>query len=293
MLKKYLQIRDIGYQGAWKILDRALSVDREQTLHDKTVAILFESAAMSERISYDVAIRRLGGDVIYSTPAESQLGRSEPLRDTARVLSRYVDAIVVHTSTREKTEELAQWSSVPVLNAFDNLGNPSLILADIMILRKHDPDFLHTRVTWIGDGTGAANSWIEAAIYFPFELFMAVPVGLEPEQSRLSLALQSGAKIFLTHETYLALDGAQYVCNGGVPEKPQLHNFPLAQQNEDYSAYTITPELLAATHAKYLDDRIHYSQAKDDLRSSECSLISEQLENRLAIRKTLLESLFF
>ena len=215
MPKHFMRIRDLGHSGAWEIIRRAKEMKetnyRGHCMDGKVAALIFEKASTRTRVSFDVAVRQLGGTTIFMTPAESQLGRSEPLRDTARVLSRYVDCLIVRTFGQEKLDELAEYGSLPVVNALTDQGHPCQLMADLLTIYERTPDFSKVTVTWVGDGNNMANSWIEAAMYFPFQLNMAIAPGYEPDQQLLALALQSGAKIFLTHDPKLAVDGANYI----------------------------------------------------------------------------------
>ena len=215
MPKHFMRIRDLGHSGAWEIIRRAKEMKetnyRGHCMDGKVAALIFEKASTRTRVSFDVAVRQLGGTTIFMTPAESQLGRSEPLRDTARVLSRYVDCLIVRTFGQEKLDELAEYGSLPVVNALTDQGHPCQLMADLLTIYERTPDFSKVTVAWVGDGNNMANSWIEAAMYFPFQLNMAIAPGYEPDQQLLSLALQSGAKIFLTHDPKLAVDGANYI----------------------------------------------------------------------------------
>ena len=218
MPKHFMRIRDLGHSGAWEIIRRAKEMKetnyRGHCMDGKVAALIFEKASTRTRVSFDVAVRQLGGTTIFMTPAESQLGRSEPLRDTARVLSRYVDCLIVRTFGQEKLDELAEYGSLPVVNALTDQGHPCQLMADLLTIYERTPDFSKVTVTWVGDGNNMANSWIEAAMYFPFQLNMAIAPGYEPDQQLLALALQSGAKIFLTHDPKRAVDGAGGVCLG-------------------------------------------------------------------------------
>ncbi len=215
MPKHFTRIRDLGFEGAWKVLERAKEMKdtgyRGRTLEGKVATLIFEKASTRTRISFEVAVRHLGGTTIFMTPAESQLGRSEPLRDTARVISRYTDCMIVRTFGQAKIDELASFGSIPVVNALTDEGHPCQVMSDVLTMYERTPDLSQVRVAWIGDGNNMANSWIEAAMYFPFELFMAFPEGYEPDRQLLGLALEAGAKIFLTRDPHMAIDGAHYV----------------------------------------------------------------------------------
>ncbi len=256
MPKHFMRIRDLGHSGAWEIIRRAKEMKetnyRGHCMDGKVAALIFEKASTRTRVSFDVAVRQLGGTTIFMTPAESQLGRSEPLRDTARVLSRYVDCLIVRTFGQEKLDELAEYGSLPVVNALTDQGHPCQLMADLLTIYERTPDFSKVTVTWVGDGNNMANSWIEAAMYFPFQLNMAIAPGYEPDQQLLALALQSGAKIFLTHDPKLAVDGANYIyadvwASMGQEEEQK-------KREEAFKGFCVDSELmsLAAPGVKFL-----------------------------------------
>lgn len=158
-------------------------------------------------------MRGLGGRAV---PAVFTPEQAEALEDTARALADGADIVIARAGSRGRLERLAAGSRLPVLNAGDEAGDPCRVLADLLLLLERGEDFAGTRVAWIGEANGMAASWIEASIYFPFELFMAVPPGHEPDRALLGLALQAGAKIFLTYDPRMAAQGAGYFCLNGA-----------------------------------------------------------------------------
>ena len=285
MPKHFMRIRDLGHSGAWEIIRRAKEMKetnyRGHCMDGKVAALIFEKASTRTRVSFDVAVRQLGGTTIFMTPAESQLGRSEPLRDTARVLSRYVDCLIVRTFGQEKLDELAEYGSLPVVNALTDQGHPCQLMADLLTIYERTPDFSKVTVTWVGDGNNMANSWIEAAMYFPFQLNMAIAPGYEPDQQLLALALQSGAKIFLTHDPKLAVDGANYIyadvwASMGQEEEQK-------KREEAFKGFCVDSELmsLAAPGVKFLHCLPAHrgEEVTDEVMESEASIVWDEAEN--------------
>lgn len=298
MPKHFMKIRDLGHSGAWEIIRRAKEMKetnyRGHCMDGKVAALIFEKASTRTRVSFDVAVRQLGGTTIFMTPAESQLGRSEPLRDTARVLSRYVDCLIVRTFGQEKLDELAEYGSLPVVNALTDQGHPCQLMADLLTIYERTPDFSKVTVTWVGDGNNMANSWIEAAMYFPFQLNMAIAPGYEPDQQLLALALQSGAKIFLTHDPKLAVDGTNYIyadvwASMGQEEEQK-------KREEAFKGFCVDSELmsLAAPGVKFLHCLPAHrgEEVTDEVMESEASIVWDEAENRLHAQKAILEWVF-
>lgn len=295
MPRHFKRIRDLGYEGAWKLLQRAKEMKdtayRGKIMEGKTAILIFEKASTRTRVSFEMAVRHLGGSTIFMTPAESQLGRSEPLRDTARVLSRYADCMVVRTFGQSKIDELAEYGSIPVVNALTDEGHPCQVMGDVLTMYERTPDLSKVRVAWVGDGNNMANSWIEAAIYFPFELFMAFPEGYEPDRDLLGFAMQAGAKIFLTHDPLMAVDGAHYVntdvwASMGQEEEQK-------KREAAFKGYCVDAAMmaLAAPDAKFMHCLPAHrgEEVTDEVMEGPASIIFDQAENRLHIQKAILE----
>ena len=184
---------------------------RSTLLAGKTLAMIFEKASTRTRVSFEVGIRHLGGDTIFMTPADSQLGRSEPLADTARVLSRYVQGMVVRTFAQKNVEELARCGSIPVVNALTDMFHPCQIMSDMLTIYERTTNLRDLVISWIGDGNNMANSWINACVYFGFQLNMACPDGYAPNTAVLERALKMGAKVFVTDDPRDAIAGSHFV----------------------------------------------------------------------------------
>jgi ornithine carbamoyltransferase len=267
---------------------------RSDLMAGKSAILLFEKASTRTRVSFETALHHLGAKTIFMTPAESQLGRSEPLRDTARVLSRYNDCMIVRTFGQEKIDELVRFGSIPVVNALTDQGHPCQVMSDLLTMYEHTPDFSTIRVAWIGDGNNMANSWIEAAMYFPFELFMAFPEGYEPDRNLLGLALQAGAKIFCTHDPKEAIEGAHYVNTDVWASMGQ--EAEQARREKAFAGYMIDSNMMkyAAKGAKFMHCLPAHrgEEVSEEVFESEASIVFDQAENRLHMQKAILEWIF-
>jgi ornithine carbamoyltransferase len=198
------------------ILDRGVACKRaagaaERPLAGKALAMIFEKPSTRTRVSFERGIQQLGGDAIVLEPASSQLGRGETVADTARVLSRYVDAIVIRTTSEEKLLELAAHASVPVINGLTDRTHPCQLMADVMTFEEHCGSIGHRVVAWSGDGNNMATSWIHAAVRFDFELRLACPEQLRPPQAMLDWAAAQGGRVVATTEAEAAVAGADAV----------------------------------------------------------------------------------
>lgn len=180
-------------------------------LQGKFLACIFEKPSTRTRVSFDVGMKQLGGEVVMMSPSETQLGRNETVEDTARVLSRYVDMIMIRTNLEAKMLGLAEASSVPVINGLTDKTHPCQLMADIMTCEQHKGNIRGKKIAWIGDGNNMATSWIHAAIQFDFELAIACPNELKPPQSVLDWAAKKGNPILISEDPEKAVKGADFI----------------------------------------------------------------------------------
>ncbi|MBN9561913.1 MAG: ornithine carbamoyltransferase [Alphaproteobacteria bacterium] len=192
-----------GFKGAHGVSSRPLA--------GRTLALIFEKPSTRTRVSFEVAMRQLGGDVIVLSAKEMQLGRGETVADTARVLSRYVDAIMLRTDRASKLHEMAEYATVPVINGLTEASHPCQLMADILTFEEHRGPIAGQVVAWCGDGNNVARSWIEAAARFGFTLRLATPEELRPGEDILAWARAQGARIELTDDPERAVAGARCV----------------------------------------------------------------------------------
>ncbi len=179
-------------------------------LAGKSLAMIFMKSSTRTRVSFEAGMWQLGGHALFLSPRDVQLGRGEPVSDTARVLSRYVDGIMIRTYAHADAEELARFSSVPVINGLTDLVHPCQVLADILTVRQHLGGIDGKRVAWIGDGNNMANSWINAAFALGFELVLACPEGYDPDSGILDRARVNG-NVQIVRDPAEAADGAHVV----------------------------------------------------------------------------------
>ena len=214
------------------MLDHGLAYkrgDRSQPLQGKMLAMIFEEPSTRTRLSFEVAMKQLGGDVVAMSSADSQLSRGESAADTARVLSRYVDAIMIRTTQAAKLEELAQHATVPVINGLTDGSHPCQLMADVMTLEQYKGPAAGKVVAWSGDGNNVAVSWMHAAVRFDFDLRLACPAELRPPQRVVDWARAQGGRISLTTDPAEAARGADCVVTDtwvsmGVEASVNRHN---------------------------------------------------------------------
>ena len=217
-IKHFLDIDRLDTKILREILDLAGSLkhDHAQGVSDplftgKTLVMIFEKPSTRTRVSFQVGMQQLGGQVVVMSEAESHLGRGETVADTARVLSRYADAIMIRTDNAKKLDDLEQHTTVPVINGLTDWSHPCQIMADVMTFEEHRGPIEGKVVAWSGDGNNVANSWIHAAVRFGFSLRIASPDSLAPDDEILAWAKAEGGNITVTDDAALAVDGADLV----------------------------------------------------------------------------------
>jgi ornithine carbamoyltransferase len=215
--RDFLQIPDFSRDEIVALFDladrmRAGKYDKKP-LAGQSLAMIFMKASTRTRVSFEVGAWQLGGHALFLSPRDVQLGRGEPIADTARVLSRYVDGIMIRTFAHQDIEELAKYADIPVINGLTDLVHPCQVLADLLTVRQHlKKPISELTITWIGDGNNMANSWINAAYRFGFELRIACPEGYEPADHLLDRARKEGkANVVVTRDPAAAAKGADVI----------------------------------------------------------------------------------
>ncbi len=209
--RDFLSIRDLSADEIEGIFTRAAHFRQalpHRSLEGKSVVLLFEKASTRTRVSFEVGIARLGGHPVILSVEGSQIARGEPIKDTARILSGYCDAIVMRTFGHDRIEEMASYAGVPVINALTDLLHPCQVLSDCFTLAGRFGDLKGRKIAWIGDGNNMANSWINAAAVLGFDLTLACPEGFEPDCDILDAARKDGAIVLVVRDPLEAVKGA-------------------------------------------------------------------------------------
>lgn len=298
MVRHFTKIRDFDPQTALAVLHRAKAMkDARYTgtlLQGKVLVLVFEKASTRTRLSFEVAVRRLGGQVIFMTPAESQLGRSEPLKDTARIISRFNDGMIVRTFGQSKLDQLMEFGSVPVINALTDEGHPCQVMSDMLTMYERTPDLASLRIAWVGDGNNMANSFIEAAMTFPVTLTLACPVGYDPDPALLDAARASGAKVSLVRDPATAVAGAHYVHTDVWASMGQEAEQRVREAAFD--GFCVDEALMAkaAPGAKFMHCLPAHrgEEVTEDVLEGPRSIVFDQAENRLHMQMAILEQVF-
>ncbi len=299
MANHLLRLKDFSREELQGYIDRALVLKREaaagvrhQQLAGKVIGMVFEKASTRTRVSFEAAMFGLGGQVIFLSAKETQLARSEPLRDMARVMSRYVDGLVIRTYGQDVVEELARYSTIPVINALTDQFHPCQVLSDIMTVIEHKGPVEKLKIAWVGDGNNMANSWIQAAARFGFELALACPQGYGPDTEVLEEARrEAGQNITLTN------DPAEAVRNADVINTDVWASMGQEDEQEErvrlFQAFQVDSRLVAL--AKPDAVVLHCLPAHrgeeitDEVLEGPQSVAFDQAENKMHIHAAILE----
>jgi ornithine carbamoyltransferase len=301
MLRHLRSLQDFTKEELGEFITRAQELKKERQaglqhsrLAGKTIGLIFEKPSTRTRVSFEAAMYGLGGQVVFLSGRDTQLARSEPLKDMARVMARYVDGMVVRTFGQDVVDELAQYSTVPVINALTDLHHPCQVLSDVMTVIEKKGSIETLKIAWVGDGNNVANSWIQAAELLGFELILACPEGYDPDPEILRQGRSKGIKpIVLVRSPEQAVAEAD-VINVDVWTS-------MGQEGEEdarltaFQGYQINDTLLS----KAPDDAIvlhclpaHRGEeiTTEVLESDRC-VAFDQAENKMHMHKAILEKL--
>jgi len=258
-------------------------------LEGKVLAMIFEKASTRTRVSFDVGMRQLGGETIMLTGTEMQLGRSETIADTARVLSRYVDAIMIRTTEHRRLLELAEHATVPVINALTDDTHPCQIMADLLTFEEHRGSVKNKLFAWTGDGNNVLHSLLEASGRFGFSVNVAVPAGSEPKQHYVEWARENGGKVMLTTSAEDAVRDADCIVTDtwvsmGQEHRARGHNvFMPYQVNERLMSFAKPDALFMHCLPAHRGEEV-----TDEVIDGPHSVVFDEAENRLHAQKAVL-----
>jgi ornithine carbamoyltransferase len=292
--RHFLDLRDFDTATLRHMLDIASGFKRagginSRPLAGKTIALIFEIPSTRTRVSFEVGMRQLGGDVVVLAGKDTQLGRGESPADTARVLSRYVDAIMLRTDNVAKLHDLAKYATVPVINGLTDTSHPCQLMADVLTFEEHRGPIAGQVVAWCGDGNNVARSWIEAAARFGFTLRLATPAELRPPQDLVDWARAEGATIELTDDPAAAVAGARCVVTDAWVS---MADDPSANRHNLLAPYRVTEALMrkAAADAVFMHCLPAHrgEEVTADVIDGAQSVVFDEAENRLHAQKGVL-----
>jgi ornithine carbamoyltransferase len=304
-MKHFLQFTDLDadeysylFQRAALIKGKFKAYDKHQPLSDRTLAMIFEKASTRTRVSFEAGMYQLGGSVVHLTTGDSQLGRAEPIEDSAKVISRMVDLVMIRTYGQDKIERFAQHSRVPVINGLTNEFHPCQILADLFTFIEHRGDVKDPLaclrgkvVAWVGDGNNMANTWLQAAELLDFKVHVSTPSGYEVDQAVAGLRSNAGYRVF--HDPLEACQGADLVTTD------VWTSMGYEAENEArlkaFANWRVSAEMMAKAKPDALFMHClpaHRGEEVDaEVIDGSQSVVWDEAENRLHVQKALMEYL--
>ena len=301
VMRHFLNLSDAGGDAIAAMLSDAIdrkaarsslpkgAADADAPLAGRTLAMIFEKNSTRTRVSFDMAIRQLGGSSLILDSGTTQLGRGETIADTARVLSRMADAIMIRTDDHAKIEEMARYASVPVINGLTDDSHPCQIVADLLTVVEHGLSLPGSQWAWLGDGNNVLHSIIEAAGLLKFDVRVGVPQGYDPEPRFAAAAQQRGAKITLTRDPAEAVAGADVVVTDTWISMGQAGG---EEKLKAMMPYQVTSALMAraGANAKFLHclPAHREEEVTTEVIDGPQSLVWDEAENRLHAQKSVL-----
>jgi len=294
--RDFLAVNDFTKDEIVRLFDLAQRMKqrqyRETPLAGKTLAMVFAKSSTRTRVSFEVGAYQLGGQALFLSSRDIQIGRGEPIPDTARVLSRYVDGIMIRTFDHGEVVELARYATIPVINGLTDLCHPCQVLADLFTVREAFGGWEGKRIAWVGDGNNMANSWLEAAEVLGFDLRLACPEGYEPNREKFQRASKK-ANVVVTEVPEEAVEGA-HVVNTDVWASMGQEAEAEARRNA-FKGYCVDADLmkLAASNAIFLHCLPAHrgEEVSNDVIEGQQSRVWDEAENRLHVQKALLATL--
>jgi len=292
----FLSIDDLSYAELRGMLSQAGALkqrlkdgDRPLLLKDKVLAMIFERQSTRTRVSFDVGMRQLGGETIMLSGQEMQLSREETLADTAKVMSRYVDAIMIRILSHADLLELAEAATVPVINGLTRRAHPCQIMADLMTFEEHRGDIRGAKIAWVGDSNNVLHSWVNAAELFECELTIAVPDEYSPEKDLMQDITRAGKFAKLIEDPREAVEGADLVI---TDTWVSMGDVDAAERRRVLKPYQVNTNLMALANKDALFMHClpahRGDEVTDEVIDGPQSVVFDEAENRLHAQKAIL-----
>ncbi len=294
-IRHFLTLRDLNTDEFNHIIKLAIEMKaahregrQAPIFNGKVLGMIFEKSSTRTRVSFEAGMAQLGGDALFLSPNDSQLGRGEPIEDSARVISRMVDIVMIRTFGHNIIERFAQYSKVPVINALTDQYHPCQLLADVQTFTEHRGSIQGKTVAWIGDGNNMCHSWINAAILLDFKLNIACPEDYEPEAQ---LVAEAGDRVTITRSPVEAVNGADlvttdvYASMGQESEQQvRLEKFAHFQVNHELMAHAADRAIFMHCLPAHREEEVSAALLEDET----ISVVWDEAENRLHAQKALM-----
>jgi len=301
MKKDLVRISDLERSDVDYIFCRAKELKKWQKegvpykpLAGKTLGMIFDKSSTRTRLSFEVGMYQLGGLAIFLSSRDTQLGRGETIADTARIMSRYLDAVMIRTFSQEMVEEFARWATIPVINGLTDLLHPCQILSDIFTILEKRGSYENVTVAYIGDGNNVANSWLEAACVLPIRVVMACPAGYEPNETIFQMAKERAKdSVSIGHDPKEAVKDADFIYTDVWTSMGQ--EAEQEARRRSFQGYQINGDLLAIApgHVCVMHCLPAHrgEEITEEVIEGPHSIVFDQAENRLHVQKSILEIL--
>lgn len=294
-VRHFLTLKDLSPTELQQVVESAIALKKahragtqQPVFAGKVLAMIFEKSSTRTRVSFEAGMAQLGGSALFLSPSDTQLGRGEPIEDSARVISRMADLVMIRTFGHDKIERFAQYSDVPVINALTDSFHPCQLLADIQTFVEHRGAIQGKTVTWIGDGNNMCHSWINAAVQFDFQLRIACPEGYEPNAV---LVESAGSRIALTTDPVEAVSGADLVTTDvfasmgqEAEQQTRLEHFANFQVNHQLMSGAADNALFMHCLPAHRGEEVSAELLED----KNISVVWDEAENRLHAQKALM-----
>jgi ornithine carbamoyltransferase len=293
-MKHFLSIADVDTEGLYALLGRAHGLksgeEAGRPLAGKTLGMIFQKSSTRTRVSFEAGMFQLGGHALFLSSRDLQLGRGEPIRDTARVMSRYVDGIMIRTFDHQDVVDLARYGSIPIINGLTDLLHPCQVMADVMTIQEaFGRELAGRKVAWIGDGNNMANSWLNAAYRFGLELRIATPEGYEPDGGIVERA-RSATTVLLTRDPMEAAEGADVVTTDVWASMGQEEE--AEKRMRAFQGFRVDGRAMAAAspHAIFLHCLPAHlgEEVTEEVFEGPQSRVWDEAENRLHVQKAIM-----
>ncbi len=292
--RDFLNISDFSAPETFALFALAERMRAKQytarSLSGRALAMIFMKSSTRTRVSFEVGAAQLGGTAHFLSPRDVQIGRGEPIEDTARVLSRYVDGIMIRTFAHADVERLAQYADVPVINGLTDLSHPCQVLADVLTMRQHLGEIRGRTVAWIGDGNNMANSWIDAATLLGFSLRLACPEGYDADALLLARAAEAGADVRIVRDAHEAAHGADVVTTdvwASMGQEEEQH-----QREKAFAQFQVNAALMSRANANAIFLHCLPAHRGEEVTAEVIdgpqSVVWDEAENRLHMQKAIM-----
>jgi len=302
MKKDLLTLRDLSTDDCEALLERSLELKvrrtegiSDQPLQGKTLGIIFDKPSTRTRVSFEVAMTQLGGTPLFLSTLDTQLIRNEPIADTARVLSRYLDGLAVRTYSQDLLKELAAAASIPVINGLTDLYHPCQVLSDLMTILEKKGELEGLKIVWVGDGNNVAHSWLNAASILPLNLVVACPEGYYPDEAILKAAVEDAkGEIVMLSDPEEAVRDADVIYTDVWASMG--HESEHERRKEYFTPFQVNEDLLARAKQDVMIMHClpaHRGEEIDaEVLEGARSVVWDQAENKLHMHKAILERLY-